>query len=56
MAEALVSEEMETDMPADTTATVSDDKVDITTAETVVAFPEVIITEQIKDLRFSIPW
>ena len=29
------------DMPADTTTTVSDDKVDITTAETVAAFPEV---------------
>ena len=28
-------------MSADTTATVSDDKVDITTAETVAAFPEV---------------
>ena len=43
--EAPVSEEIETDaaidMPADTTATVSDDKVDITTAETVAAFPEV---------------
>ena len=43
--EAPVSEGMETDaaidMPADTTATVSDDKVDITTAETVAAFPEV---------------
>ena len=67
VAEAPVSEEMETDaaidMPADTTATVSDDKVDVTTTETVSAFPEVsneetaqeaiITTEQINVLVWS---